>query len=100
MSKNDFKNYQKRDPKTEVKIEIFWPKLATGVLHKLAPLSLGGALPASWVIFAPKMAQEPHFDPNLRQIYALSLPKSHILTPTCTKFAPKLTHNVTLKDSL
>ena len=27
------------------------------------------------------MAQEPHFDPNLRQNCALSLPQSHILTP-------------------
>ena len=79
----------KWDPKMEVKIAIFWPKRATGVKHGSAPLPLGGALPASWAIFAPKMAQEPDFDPNLPQICAQNCPKSYISTPICTKVAPK-----------
>ena len=58
------------DPKIEVEIAISWPKWATGARAILAPLPLGGALPASWAIFAPKMAQEPDFDPNLPQICA------------------------------
>ena len=56
----------------DVKIKQFWLKWVTGVLGVLAPLSLGGALPASCVFFAPKMAQEPLFDPNLRQMWALN----------------------------
>ena len=55
-----------------MKIENVWQKTATTVLGVLAPLSLGGALPASCVFFAPKMAQEPLFDPNLRQMWALN----------------------------
>ena len=55
----------------------------------LSTLPLGDALPASWAFFAPKMAQEPDFDPNLPQICAQNWPKSYISTPTCTKVAPK-----------
>ena len=57
----------KWDPNTEVKIAIFWPKRATGAGAILGTLPFGGALPASWAIFAPKMAQEPDFVPNLCQ---------------------------------
>ena len=71
----------KWDPETEVKIEYFRQKRATGVFPKLGPLLLGGTLPASWVFFAPKMAQEPLFHPNLRQNCALSWPTSRILIP-------------------
>ena len=72
--KNDPKSAPKWDPKTEVNIENFWQKRARGVTRKLAPLSLGGALPRSWVFFAPKMAQEPLFGPNLRQMWVLKWP--------------------------
>ena len=71
------------------KISISWPKRATGSTEIFAPLPFRGALPASWAIFAPKMAQEPDFDPNLPQICAQNCPKSYISTPTCTKVAPK-----------
>ena len=54
----------------KVKISIFWPKRAMGVTNGSAHLPIGGALPASWAIFAPEMAQEPDFDPNLPQICA------------------------------
>ena len=80
-----------------MKIHNFWQKRATGATAILGRLLLGGALPPSWVFFAPKMAQEPLFDPNLRQMWALNWPKSQLFTPTCTKCAPKMTHYVTLK---
>ena len=62
------KMFPKWDPKTEVKIAIFWPKRSTGVTVILSTLPSGGALSASWVFLAPKMAQEPAFDVNLPQI--------------------------------
>ena len=80
--KNDLKRAPKWDPKTEVNIKKIWQKRATGATEFLSPLSLGGALPRSWVFFAPKMAQEPLFDLNLRQMWALNWPKSQIFTPT------------------
>ena len=89
--KNDTKSAPKWDPKTEVKIENFWQKRARGATGILPHLSLGGALPRSWVFFAPKMAQEPLFappsqlfDPNLRPMWAFNWPKSQLFTPTCT----------------
>ena len=59
-------------PQNGMKTTSFWPKRAKPVTGKSAPPALGGTLPPSWFFFAPKMAQEPHFDPNLRQNCALS----------------------------
>ena len=75
------KNIPKWDPKTEVKVAIFWAKRSTGVTVILGRLCFGGALPASWASF-------------------LRWPKSQILTPTCLKFAPKTDPRATFRPQL
>ena len=49
------------------------------------------------LLFFFLMAQGQLFDPNLRRMWALNWPKSQLFTPTCTKYAPNMTHYDTLK---
>ena len=52
-------------------------KTSTGSTAKSAHPAFGGALPASWMIFAPEMAQEPHFYTILHQFGPEADPHCH-----------------------
>ena len=66
----------KMGPQIEVEICKFLLKAAMGAGKLSRPLP-GNALLTCWIIFAPKMAQEPHVDPNFAPNWPHFDPNSH-----------------------